>query len=114
MSYRTILVRVDESRHVEARIEIAANIAVTENAHLIGAAMTGVSRFLYETVALNPADSAKRYRQCAVIACHQPGFRLAGDGRLWPLALSGNTAGRRHTHRPGIHDDSGLDVPLKN
>ena len=58
MSYKTILVHVDQSRNVDARIRIAANIAISENAHLIGTAMTGVSRFLYESVTVNPDDSA--------------------------------------------------------
>jgi len=48
MSYKTILVHVDQSRHTASRIRIAAEIAVKENAHLIGAAMTGISRYLYE------------------------------------------------------------------
>lgn len=48
MTYKTILVHVDHSRHAEARIRIAAQIAIAENAHLIGAAMTGVSRYVYE------------------------------------------------------------------
>jgi nucleotide-binding universal stress UspA family protein len=48
MSYKTILVHVDRSRHAAARIRIAAEIAHAENAHLIGAAMTGISRFIYQ------------------------------------------------------------------
>ncbi|RJG06437.1 universal stress protein [Noviherbaspirillum cavernae] len=56
MSYKTILVQVDESRHADARIEIASAIAAAENAHLIGAAMTGVSKFIYETMATSPTD----------------------------------------------------------
>jgi nucleotide-binding universal stress UspA family protein len=56
MSYKTILVDVDESRHVDARIAVAAHLANAENAHLIGAAMTGVSRFLYQSMAFKPAD----------------------------------------------------------
>lgn len=56
MSYKTILVHVDESHHSDMRIDIAATIAAAENAHLVGAAMTGISRFLYETVAFNPDD----------------------------------------------------------
>jgi len=53
MSYKTILVHVDQSRHAAARIKIAAEIAVTENAHLIGAAMTGLSRFVYQDSAID-------------------------------------------------------------
>jgi nucleotide-binding universal stress UspA family protein len=50
MSYKTILVHVDDAANVEARIELAANLAKAEDAHLIGTAMTGVSRFLFETM----------------------------------------------------------------
>ncbi|HYD94088.1 MAG TPA: universal stress protein [Noviherbaspirillum sp.] len=46
MSYKTILVHVDESSHASERIKIAAAIAMTENAHLIGTAVTGASRYL--------------------------------------------------------------------
>lgn len=54
MSYRTILVHVDESRRADERIKLAANIALAENAHLIGAAMTGVSKALYKTRRIDP------------------------------------------------------------
>ena len=47
MSYKTILVHVDLSAHAPARIAIAAKIAADQGAHLIGAAMTGISRFIY-------------------------------------------------------------------
>jgi nucleotide-binding universal stress UspA family protein len=52
MSYKTILVHVDESNHAATRIRTAAKIALAENAHLIGAAMTGISRFIYQDTAL--------------------------------------------------------------
>jgi nucleotide-binding universal stress UspA family protein len=48
MSYKTILVHVDHSRHAPQRIRIAAEIALRENAHLTGLAMTGVSRYLLD------------------------------------------------------------------
>jgi nucleotide-binding universal stress UspA family protein len=47
MSYRTILVHVDGSGRAQERINIAAQLALTNHAHLIGAAMTGISRALY-------------------------------------------------------------------
>jgi nucleotide-binding universal stress UspA family protein len=56
MSYKTILVHVDQSRHAAKRIRIAADIAMAENGHLIGAAMTGMSRFIYDSGTLNPND----------------------------------------------------------
>ena len=51
MSYKTILVHVDDAKNANARLELAAKLAVAENAHLIGSALTGVSRFLTDTVA---------------------------------------------------------------
>jgi nucleotide-binding universal stress UspA family protein len=56
MSYKTILVHVTESRHLDPRVEAAANIALAEDAHLIGVAITGAATHLYELAALNPAD----------------------------------------------------------
>lgn len=46
MTYRTILVHADLSRHAPQRIRFAATLARTFDAHLVGGAMTGVSRFL--------------------------------------------------------------------
>lgn len=56
MSYKSILVHVDESEHLDARVQAAAQIAAAENAHLIGLATTGISKFLFQTVTVNPAD----------------------------------------------------------
>lgn len=47
MSYKTILVHVDQSRHAAARIGVAARLAAEHGAHLIGAAMTGISPFVF-------------------------------------------------------------------
>ncbi len=56
MSYQSILVHVDQSRNSAERIRIAARIANAENAHLIGVAMTGVSRWMYANSAPMFAD----------------------------------------------------------
>lgn len=56
MSYKTIVVHVDRSRHVAERIRIAADIALSENAHLVGTAMTGISRYVFESGDLNQND----------------------------------------------------------
>ncbi|WP_394777460.1 universal stress protein [Undibacterium sp.] len=56
MSYQSILVHVDQSRNAEARIRIAADIANAEGAHLIGVAMTGISRWVYANSAPMFAD----------------------------------------------------------
>lgn len=56
MSYKTILVHVDESARAEERINIAARLANEHDAHLIGAAATGVSRLLYQPGAFGLID----------------------------------------------------------
>ena len=48
MSYKTILVHVDAGRHADMRIALAAQLALRHDAHLIGIALTGVSRLFYQ------------------------------------------------------------------
>ncbi len=68
MQYKTILVHVDRSPHAATRIRIAAEMAARENAHLIGAAMTGIPRYVFEqsevdltrTVMANHVDALYR------------------------------------------------------
>ena len=55
MAYKTILVHVDQSPHAQARIALAARIAAAQGAHLIGAAMTGISRFIYHGATVDVA-----------------------------------------------------------
>ncbi|GGC70049.1 universal stress protein [Undibacterium terreum] len=56
MTYQSILVHVDQSRNATERMRIAARIAIAEHAHLIGVAMTGVSRWMYANSAPMFAD----------------------------------------------------------
>lgn len=56
MSYKTILVHVDESSHAGERSKIAAAIAMTQKAHLIGTAVTGASRYLVQARMLAELD----------------------------------------------------------
>jgi nucleotide-binding universal stress UspA family protein len=53
MSYKTILVHVDPSPRAPRRIALAASIAREHGAHLVGAAMTGVSRYLFHGSSLD-------------------------------------------------------------
>ncbi len=46
MSYKTILVHVDGAASAEPRFRVAADLALYFNAHLIGCAPTGISRFI--------------------------------------------------------------------
>jgi nucleotide-binding universal stress UspA family protein len=56
MSYKTILVHVDHSGHAPQRIRIAAELALRDNAHLTGVAMTGISRYLLDSDSVNQQD----------------------------------------------------------
>lgn len=58
MPYKTILVHVDASARAAARIDLAATLALQHDAHLIGAALTGVSRFIEQAVVIDPGDPA--------------------------------------------------------
>lgn len=55
MWYKTILVHVDQGRDAGARIAAAAQIALANQAHLVGAAMTGMSPNVFAAAGLNPA-----------------------------------------------------------
>jgi nucleotide-binding universal stress UspA family protein len=57
MFYKTILVHVDESRHASLRVELAAKVAATYDAHLVGVALTGLPEIFYDPI-VNPMDPA--------------------------------------------------------
>lgn len=47
MTYKTILVHLDQSAHTANRIKYAAALAALSSGHLVGAAMTGLSRYVF-------------------------------------------------------------------
>lgn len=49
MGYKTILVHIDQTQACKRRIEIAAKLSLEQNAHLVGVAVTGVSRYIYQS-----------------------------------------------------------------
>jgi nucleotide-binding universal stress UspA family protein len=73
MSYKTVLVHVDNSANAQLRYALAAAIAKSQDAHLLGVAATGVSRFIQTpTSGDSDSDSVKylvapveRFRQKA-------------------------------------------------
>ncbi len=56
MAYKTILVHIDDSRHAPGRIRVAARLAKEHDAHLIGAAVTGISRYAFQGGSTLPPD----------------------------------------------------------
>ncbi len=51
--YKTILVHVDESKRAAPRIDAAARLALSHEAHLVGAALTGLSAFMFPATLVN-------------------------------------------------------------
>lgn len=60
MNYKTIVVHVDSSSHAEARMRHAARLAVAFDAHLVGSAFSGVSRYAASEVSVDLAMLAPR------------------------------------------------------
>ncbi|WP_165967736.1 universal stress protein [Sapientia aquatica] len=59
MAYKTILVYVDDSPHLVNRVNFSAKVAQSEMAHLIGVAVTGISRLLQlPTINVDPQFAA--------------------------------------------------------
>ncbi len=56
MSYRTILVHLDDSPRCDGRVAVAAGLARHLDAHLLGIAPTGVSRYLFPTMPSEQSD----------------------------------------------------------
>jgi len=82
MSYRTIVVHADRAANAEARIALAAAIASREEAHLVGAAMTGMPRSMlagrsYEGSGVFLADYLRRAEERVELALEQ--FKAMAD-----------------------------------
>lgn len=56
MSYKTILVHIDDTSRSPYRIKLAAELALKHGAHLTGLADTGVTRFIYQDGNINGVD----------------------------------------------------------
>ncbi len=56
MNFKTLLVHVDTSRQATTRIDLAAQLAIAHDAHLISTAMTGISRFVFQDNPIRPPD----------------------------------------------------------
>lgn len=97
MSYKTILVHADQSPHAAQRVRIAAGLANTYKAHLVGAAMTGVSRFLYQD---NSIDLTR-----TVLAIQMEALRSQADHALAAFDAAASAAGVLSYERRLVDDD---------
>ncbi|MFL6659005.1 MAG: universal stress protein, partial [Massilia sp.] len=74
MAYKSILVHVDGDAGCAARIRLAAMLASNSGAHLLGAAATGVSRFLFHSLPVDHSDPT--------LAAHQQALRSTARDAL--------------------------------
>ncbi|RZI44397.1 universal stress protein [Herbaspirillum sp. HC18] len=109
MSYKTILVHVDTSRHADQCIRLAAEIAEKEQAHLIGAATTGVSRYIYQSGMLDPMDPGMANHLALHLDALRKQARTALD-RFDTLAAARNLRSRESEL---IDDEAGAGLSLR-
>ncbi|HJV53174.1 MAG TPA: universal stress protein [Noviherbaspirillum sp.] len=105
MSYKTILVHVDDAKGATARIELAARLALLDDAHLIGSAMTGVSRYLI--------DAAMANAGMASIEPYLDALRQRTERTLVPFEEAARRLGVRSIEKRTTDDDATSGLALQ-
>lgn len=105
MSYKTILLHVDESRHAAERIKLAATVAMAEHAHLIGTAVTGASRYLLQTQLR--ADSDPRLGE------HLALLRTRAERGLHDFEAAAQKLGLPSFEKRLVNDEAGAGICLQ-
>ncbi len=104
MSYKTVLVHVDQSPRSAVRTTLAAQLAGAQGAHLIGAAVTGISRFVFSEGAFNPDDP--------VFAHHLAHLRQYARGALDSFGHAAAAAGITSAEARLVDDDAAGGIAL--
>lgn len=109
MSYRTVLVHVDASRHAHTRVGIAAAIAAQQEAHLVGAATSGVSRTIYQTSLIDEAaPNAAQH-----LALHLDALRARAGKALLEFESQARGMEVRSFESMLIDDEAGAGICLR-
>lgn len=104
MSYKTILVHVDLSVHCLARVRIAAALAISHDAHLVLAAMTGLSRF-----AMTGGEIA---RGDPVMNSHRALLHQRATSALDSAEAAAKTVGAARIERRLVDDEAAAGITL--
>jgi nucleotide-binding universal stress UspA family protein len=104
MRYKTILVHVDDTPQAAATIALAARLALGFDAHLLGVATTGVSRYFYRDAA---ADLAR-----TVLAPYIDERLRAAEALLDRFEALATRTGVRSFERRLIGDETGAALAL--
>ena len=104
MSYKTVLVHIDDSARSAQRLELAAAIARADGGHLVGVALTGVSRLLYQN-AIAPDDDPN-------LALHLRFLRERAGSALAGVERQVAAAGLASFELRVVDDEAGAGVAL--
>ena len=102
MPYKTILVHVDETGQSAQRVALACQLALANEAHLLGVATTGVSRYVLQTAALNVQDP--------LIGPHLAWLREQAETALAGFEASARQAGVASFEKRVIDDEAGVGL----
>ena len=102
--YKTILVHVDDTAGSAQRVDIAARLAIQNDAHLVGAAVTGLSAYFFPSAALDPAMPA--------IVFPIDDLRAQADRALDQFDRQADQAGVATFERRRIDDEAGSGISL--
>ncbi len=104
MPYPTILVHVDDTARAAERIRLAGQLAGRVKGHLIGAAATGVSRFLYHSMPPEQNDPT--------LALHLDFLRAQARTALAAFGAQCGELGVASSETRVIDDEAGAGISL--
>lgn len=108
MSYKTVLVHVDKDKHASERVKLAAQIAMNEEAHLIGAAPSGVSRFLYQSRFIYEGSGMTTH-----LDSHLDALRKAAGDALVQFESMAKSLGVQSCEARQVDDEAGGGISLQ-
>jgi nucleotide-binding universal stress UspA family protein len=103
--YKTILVHVDETARSLQRIEVAAHLATQYEAHLVGAAMTGLPAYAFPVAAIEAGMSP--------IMFPIEELRAAANRALDVFDTAASGVGLNAFERRLVNDDAGIGITLQ-
>jgi nucleotide-binding universal stress UspA family protein len=103
--YKTILVHVDGTARSAQRIDIAAQLAIRHDAHLVGTAMTGLSAFMFPVSLLEPGAPG--------VAFPIEELRADAERALDLFDSSAHKAGVQSFERRRVDDEAGVGLCMQ-
>jgi nucleotide-binding universal stress UspA family protein len=103
--YKTILVHVDGTAGSERRVAIASRLAVLHDAHLVGAAMTGLAAYRFPVATLGPGMPP--------IDFPIEELRAEADRALDLFDRSARQAGVKSVERCRVDDEAAMGVSMR-